>query len=196
MTKQKILHVDASARREGSLTREIGSFLAEKLGSADVVHRDLTETLPHVTETWMGANFTPGDHRTADMRATLALSDRLIAELRDADILVLGVPIYNFSVPAAMKAWIDMVCRAGETFSYSEEGPRGHLSGKKAYLVMASGGTPIGSEMDFATPYMRQFLKFIGIEDVEVIAAERTAFDAEAARASALRGARQALAAH
>ncbi|MGV6849740.1 MAG: FMN-dependent NADH-azoreductase [Marinibacterium sp.] len=195
MSHHTILHVDASARREGSLTRDVGAYLADQLGGADIVHRDLTETLPHVSETWMRANFTSPSDRSDDMRAALALSDSLIAELRAADILVLGIPIYNFSVPAAMKAWIDMVCRAGETFAYSEEGPKGLLTGKKAYLVMASGGTPIGSEIDFATPYMRQFLTFVGIEDVTLIAGERTAFDAAAAHAAAMNSVKQALAA-
>jgi FMN-dependent NADH-azoreductase len=103
--------------------------------------------------------------------AELAVSDALVAELEAADVIVIGAPIYNFSIPAVLKAWIDMVARAGVTFRYGEDGPEGLLNNKKAYVVMASGGVPIGSAMDFASPYLRHLLGFIGIHDVEFISA-------------------------
>jgi len=98
--------------------------------------------------------------------------------LKNADTLVIGVPIYNFSIAAALKAWIDMIARARLTFSYSENGPVGLLQGKKAYLVVASGGVPIGSPVDFATPYLLHTLSFVGITDVEIVAAGRLNSDA------------------
>ena len=126
-----------------------------------------------LSEAWVGANFTPDEARTPEQRETLALSDTLIAELEAADTLVLGVPIYNFGVPAAFKAWIDLVARARKTFKYSETGPVGLLEGKTAYVVVASGGTAAGSEIDFATPYLRHVLGFLGIHDVTIIAADQ-----------------------
>ena len=99
--------------------------------------------------------------------------DELVSELKNADVLVIGVPVYNFSIAATLKAWIDMIARARLTFQYTENGPVGLLEGKKAYLVVATGGVPIGGPMDFATPYLRHALSFIGITDVEIIAADR-----------------------
>ena len=131
-------------------------------------------------ESWVGANFTPDEARTAEQVQTLALSDTLIAELEAADTLVLGVPLYNFGVPAAFKAWIDLVARARKTFKYTENGPVGLLQDKKAYVVIASGGTKSGSEIDFATGYMRHLLGFLGITDVTFIAADQQMMHGEA----------------
>ncbi len=113
------------------------------------------------------------------------MSDSLVAELKDADVLVIGVPIYNFNVPASLKAWIDMIARARLTFRYTENGPEGLLQGKKAYLVVATGGVPVGSPVDFATPYLKHALGFIGITDVEIIAADRLNSQADEAMDSA-----------
>ena len=96
-----------------------------------------------------------------------------MSELRDADVVVMGVPVYNFSIPAVLKAWIDMISRARLTFRYTENGPVGLLQGKKAYIVVASGGVAVGSDYDFATPYLRHALAFIGITDIEFVAAEQ-----------------------
>ncbi|MCH8159834.1 MAG: NAD(P)H-dependent oxidoreductase, partial [Proteobacteria bacterium] len=112
-------------------------------------------------------------------RKTLAYSDTLVAELQNADVLVIGVSMYNFSITATLKAWIDMIARARLTFRYTENGPQGLLSGKKAYLVVATGGVPVGSPMDFATPYLRHALAFVGITDVEIVAADRLNSEAE-----------------
>ena len=100
------------------------------------------------------------------------VADALIAELQATDTLVLSLPVYNFTMPSTLKAWADLVARAGTTFRYTESGPEGLLTGKKAYVVIASGGTPIGSEIDFLTPWLRHFLGFLGITDVEIIAAD------------------------
>jgi len=179
----QVLEVSASARIEGSASRQLSKDLIAALDDrhdgVQVVHRDLVDGLPFVDEDWIEANFTPGETRTEIHRKTLAFSDSLVAELRNADILVIGVPVYNFSIPASLKAWIDMIARARETFRYTENGPEGLLEGKKAYLVVATGGVPVDSPMDFATPYLRHVLAFIGITDVEVIAADKLNSQAE-----------------
>ena len=107
------------------------------------------------------------------------IPDRLIDELKAADTIVIGLPVYNFGVPSGLKAWIDLVARAGATFRYTEAGPEGLLAGKRAIVAMASGGTEAGSAIDFATPYLRHVLGFIGITEVELVRADRLAFDAE-----------------
>ena len=187
-----ILRIDSSMRYNGSHSRHLTDQVIERLRAADpdirVTVRDLAETaVRFVDETWIGANFTAADDRTDDQKAALAQSDRLIEELRAADTIVIGVPVYNFSIPAALKAWIDLIARARETFRYSEEGPVGLLEGKRAILVYTSGGVAEGSEADFATPYLRFILGFVGITDVETIDAGQLMFEEteklEAARA-------------
>ncbi len=171
-----ILQIDASARIEESISRALTDKLVAKLSDerTRLIQRDVgQEPLPILTEDWVGANFTPDEARTPEQTDVLSLSDTLIGELEAADTLILGVPIYNFGIPAALKAWIDLVARARRTFRYSEAGPVGLLEGKKAYLVITSGGTQSGSDIDFATPYIRHVLGFIGIKDVEVIAADQ-----------------------
>jgi len=169
-----LLKVDSSARLMGSITRDLTTRIAERLGAAEVMTRDLAaEPLPLLSEDWVQANFTAADARSETQRTALALSDRLIAELQAADTVVIGLPIYNFGVPAALKAWVDLVARAGVTFRYTETGPQGLLEGKRAILAVASGGTEAGSAIDFATPYMKHALAFIGITDVDIIAADQ-----------------------
>jgi FMN-dependent NADH-azoreductase len=176
-TPLKVLEVAASGRNEGSVSRMLSAnllgALEERHGNIELTRRDLNKGLPFVDEAWINANFTAPEERNADQRAVLAESDSLVAELKAADVLVIGAPIYNFGIPAALKAWVDMVARARLTFRYTENGPQGLLEGKKAYVVIASGGVPVDSPVDFATPYLRHALAFIGITDVEVIAAER-----------------------
>ncbi len=180
-----VLRIDASARREGSVSRDLATKIINRLAPDRVIARDLATPPPLLDEAWVGANFTPSDQRTEDQRAKLALSDELIAELAAADTLVIGLPIYNFGVPAALKAWIDQVARAGVTFQYTETGPKGLLEGKRAIVAVASGGTEAGSEVDFATGYIRHVLGFIGIHDVAFVTADRLMVDAEAAMATA-----------
>ncbi|QFT71878.1 FMN-dependent NADH-azoreductase [Ruegeria sp. THAF33] len=184
MTKT-ILHIDSSARRVNSTTRDLSDRVVKQLGADRIIRRDLATPLPLLTEDWIAANFTPAEQRDDLQRDRLALSDELVTELQEADTIVIGLPIYNFSVPAAFKAWVDLVARAGLTFSYTENGPKGLLEGKRAILAIASGGVPVGSEADFATNYARHVLGFIGIHDVDVIAADQMAVNPDAALESA-----------
>lgn len=179
--KPSILRIDASARKHGSTSRALTDALIDKLSPASVAVRDLFQPLPFVTEDWIGANFTDEAERSAEQRETLALSDQLVEELVAADTLVLGVPVYNFGIPAALKAWVDLIARARKTFRYTETGPVGMLTGKKAYIALASGGTEIGSEIDFASGYLRQILSFVGIEDVTFVAADQQMVKGDAA---------------
>jgi FMN-dependent NADH-azoreductase len=173
----QVLAIHSSGRRDGSITRELSDNLVAALedhhGVIQLTQRDVGTGLPFVDAAWIEANFTPDESRTREHFETLALSDELVEELKTADAVVIGVPVYNFSISAALKAWIDMVSRARLTFRYTENGPVGLLAGKKAYVVVATGGVPVGSPVDFATPYLRHALSFLGITDVEVIAADR-----------------------
>ena len=182
-TALKILEVAASGRNDGSVSRMLSAdligALEDRHGSVELTRRDLNKGMPFVDDAWINANFTAPEERSAEQRSALAESDALVAELKAADVLVIGSPIYNFGVPAALKAWIDMVARVRLTFRYTENGPKGLLEGKKAYLVIASGGVPVDSAVDFATPYLRHALAFIGITDVEVIAADQLNSKAE-----------------
>lgn len=175
-TPLKILEVQASARAAGSMSRELTAdliaALEDRYGKTAITQRDLARGLPFIDEAWVGANFTPDEERTSTHRQILSRSDDLVAELRAADVIVIGAPIYNFSIPAVLKAWIDMIARARLTFRYTETGVEGLLKGKKAYVVVPSGGVPIGSPADFATPYLRHALGFVGITDVEFIGAQ------------------------
>ena len=180
-----LLRIDASARIEDSVTRrladELVAGLREKDAGLRVTQRELADGLPLLNEIWVNANFTDADQRSAEQREALALSDELIAELRAADAVALSSPVYNFGVPAVLKAWVDLVTRARETFRYGAQGPEGLLKDRPVYLVMASGGTAIGSEIDFAGRYLQHILGFIGIRDVRVIAADQMMVDEAAA---------------
>jgi FMN-dependent NADH-azoreductase len=161
-----VLEINASARQEGSISRhlvdDLVAALQDRYAGTRITRRDIAAGLPFISEDWVRANF----------RNILALSDELVSELEAANVVVIGAPIYNFSVPATLKAWIDMVARARKTFRYTETGVEGLLKGKKAFVVVPSGGVPVGSAMDFATPYLRHVLGFIGITDVEIIGAQ------------------------
>lgn len=177
---QTVLHIDASARTENSISRDLSARIVERFKPANIMRRDLATPLPLITGEWVGAKFTPADDRDDVQRDTLALSDQLVAEIKAADVIVIGAPIYNFSVPAVLKAWIDLIARAGVTFEYSANGPKGLMTGKRVVVAVASGGTKVGSNMDFATGYLRHIMGFIGITDVEFIAADQMAVEPEA----------------
>lgn len=181
-----ILRIDASMRRNGSVTRDLAEKVVAQFHGANVVIRDLADGVDLIDPHWIDANFTAPAERNDAQQAALANSDALVAELKAADVVIIGAPIYNFSVPAALKAWIDQICRARETFRYTENGPVGLLEGKRAIVLVASGGVPVDSPVDYMTPYLRHALGFVGIKDVTVIAADRlNGTDAEERIASA-----------
>lgn len=173
----RVLRVDASARVEGSITRGLADYLlkdlATRAGELRVARRDLAGGMPFVDADWVDANLTEPESRSITQCATLAESDALVDEAMAADIWVIATPIYNFGVPASLKAWVDQIARARRTFRYTNEGPQGLLTGKKVYILVATGGTEVGSAIDFATPWLRFVLGFLGVTDIEVIAADR-----------------------
>lgn len=173
----QILHIDASARYQDSQSRMLSKKLTEHLiqtepSGARRSYRDISQGLPFIDEDMIAAYYTPKDQLSEAQRAKIELSDRLVDELEQADVLVIGTPMYNFSVPAAFKAWIDLVARVGRTFRYSENGPIGLLENKRAFVVVTTGGTALGSSIDHLSNYVRHVLGFLGIEDVTVIAAD------------------------
>jgi FMN-dependent NADH-azoreductase len=161
-----VLKIDSSARLEGANSRIITNYLVQKLGQP-VIERDLVKKpLPPMSpQDLVGVHGSHDDERSS-LQHHLAISNELIAELQQADTLVLGAPMYNFSVPAYLKQWIDYVCRAGVSFRYTENGPEGLIAVKRAFIVTASGGTPIGSDMDFASRYLEHICRFLGVEEV------------------------------
>ncbi len=183
MNNQTILHIDSSGRAKGSITRELSELVVSRVlakkPDLTVNHRELSAEIPFVDEQWIGANFTPPEQRVEEQLETLAFSDKLVDELIEANTIVIGSPIYNFGIPAVLKAWIDMIARVHRTFRYTENGPIGLLEEKKVLIAMASGGVPIGSEMEFASHYLKQVLAFIGITDVTIIDASKINLSSE-----------------
>ncbi|MFT7473200.1 MAG: FMN-dependent NADH-azoreductase [Verrucomicrobiales bacterium] len=177
-----ILRLESSASGSASVTSGLNELLLERLTAihpdSTIVERDLT-ALPVLTADSFAANGTPVAERSADQSELASLADALIAELSAADVIVLGAPIYNFGLPSSVKAWMDLVARAGTTFTYTETGPKGLLEGKTAYVVTASGGVSIGDAADFATPHITLFLNFLGISDVSIIDAAGLMMDPE-----------------
>ena len=185
-----VLVINSSAAREGSVSRtlveEAVARLLESSPEAQVVRRDLgTSPVPHLTvETLSGVR---GQPATDAEHAARKLSDELIAELRAADTIVIGAPMYNFSVPTSLRAWFDYVLRAGETFSYSEAGPKGLLGGKRVIVIESRGGLysegPAGAA-DFQEPYLRHLLGFVGLTDVTFVHAEKIGYGPDARSAA------------
>lgn len=172
-----ILFITASIRSDAeSVSRGLGQRLVDGLAAqsgAAVTTRDLAANdVPYVSGERHAANLTPAADRTPEQADLAAYADTLIAELQAADTIVIAAPVYNFGPPATLKAWADLVARAGTTFRYTATGPEGLLTGKKAYLAIATGGTPVGSDFDFMSRWLTFFLGFIGITDVTVIAAD------------------------
>ena len=161
-----VLHINSSARLRNSNTRIIGQYLVDALAQP-VVSRDLAQhPLPPINAEDLVDVHGSSDNQRPSFQAQLALSAQLIDELKSADTLVLAAPMYNFAIPAVLKQWIDSICRAGVSFKYTEQGPVGLLGVKRAFIITASGGTPLGSEMDFASGYLEHICNFIGIADV------------------------------
>jgi FMN-dependent NADH-azoreductase len=154
------------------LSQQIEQILSEKHEDINLIQRDVSQDLPLINAEWIGAAYTPAADRNERQQQLLALSDELISELKSVDEIIIATPMYNFSVPVGLKAWIDLIARAGETFHYTAEGPQGLVENKPITLIISTGGVPIGSTMDFVTAYLKQVFGFIGITDVNVISAE------------------------
>lgn len=180
-----ILQINSSARAEGSQSTRLAGQIVERLRAAHpegwLQVRDLGRT-PHpaLDEAALAALFTPADKRSAGQAARVAQDDALIEELKASDVIVLGVPMYNFGVPTQLKNWIDAVARAGVTFKYTEKGPIGLVQGKKVYVALTRGGMYRNTPADTQVPYLKTFLGFIGLTDVEFIYAEGLAMGPEA----------------
>ena len=172
---KNVLRITTSIMGEGSVSSELMNEVLARLGaeeSLDVIERNFTdEVIPHLDGAWLTALSTAQADRSPEQQAKVAFSDKLVDELLAADTLVIGLPMYNFSIPSMLKAWIDHIARAGITFKYTENGAVGLLEGKKVYLVAAMGGIHESSETDFVRPYMKQIMAFIGISDVHFITA-------------------------
>ena len=161
-----VLHINSSARLKHSNTRIIGQYLVAALGEP-VIDRDLAQQpLPPISAQDLVGVHGSSDSQRDSLQSQLNLSAQLIDELKSAETLVLAAPMYNFGIPASLKQWIDAICRAGVSFKYTEQGPVGLLGIKRAFIITASGGTPIGSEMDFVSRYLEHICRFIGITEV------------------------------
>ena len=173
-----LLQINASINNgNGQSSQLADQFVAAFLGrnpTAKIVVRDVAaaEPVPHLNAERFGAFITKAEERSAAQHAVVAYSDALINELKQADVIVLGLPMYNFGVPSQLKAYFDHIARAGVTFKYTDKGPVGLVTGKKAYVFAARGGLYAGSPLDTQTGYVRDFLRFIGIGDVEFVYAE------------------------
>jgi FMN-dependent NADH-azoreductase len=172
-----ILQINGSARSEGANSTRVANAIVARLlagnPQARVALRDLARNpAPVIDEAALGALFSPAEQRSPEQAVRVAESDALIAEVQAADVIVLGVPMYNFGISSQLKNWIDAVARAGVTFRYTENGPEGLLKGKKAIVAFARGGRYRGTAADTQTPYLQAVLGFVGITDVRFVYAE------------------------
>lgn len=181
MSSKKILQLNSSIMEEQSYSRKLGNAIVvkikEKYPESTVEQLDLVESnIPHLTPETLQAMFTPAEHLTEDGKQKLVLSDKLVKQLFDADIIVIGAALINRTIHSSLKAWIDHITRKGITFGYSKEGlPMGFVEGKKVYVAMASGGIytdEYSKTNDFVAPYLQSFLGFLGMTDLTVFRAE------------------------
>ena len=180
---KKILNIATSTKGDASFSNKLSNAILDKLetiyGEVQVKTTDLTKTpSPYLTGLDISAFYTPVEQHTEDQKETLKYSDEAVKDILEADIIVIGVPLYNFGIPAVLKGWIDQVARAGKTFSYDENGPKGLLTDKKVFLSIASGA--IFSEgpyksYDFSESYLRTVLGFLGITDITTFRVEGSA---------------------
>jgi FMN-dependent NADH-azoreductase len=189
--KTNTLLIVNSSPRSGSVSRRLTSHVAKQWKQRNpdgrIIERDLTAKTPaFVSEDWIQASYTPEAQRTTQQQQVLAQSDALIGELMAADVIVIGAPMHNFSISAPLKAWIDLIVRAGKTFSYGENGPKGLIPSEKRVLVIVSRGGSYGegSPADFQVPYLRHMLRFVGLNNLSVIDADQQAYGPEAAQKS------------
>ncbi len=179
------LLITSSAKKTGSHSRTIARYLVENL-KGDWVERDVaTHPVAPVSADDLIAVHENHESLTQTAQDLMALSNTLIAELNDAENLVIATPMYNFSVPASLKQWIDHVCRAGITFKYTQNGPEGLLNTQRAYIITATGGTPVGSDMDYASKYLEHICRFLGINEIHHIDASGSKGNKEAIITSA-----------
>ena len=177
----KILKINSSIQTEKSVGRKLVDQLASRFTDDEnnVIERDLAMGLPLLTQDMVNAFYTPEDDRTDNQKEEIVLSNLLIKEIEDSEIIVMGIPIYNFSVAGSVKAYFDLIARVGVTFKYTDKGPVGLFENKKVYVVITSGGTPFMSDADFASAYIKHFLRFIGITDVNFISADQLMINSE-----------------
>lgn len=170
---KNILNIQSSASGPKSVTSKLSQAVLEHLktqGNLTLIERDLQKSdLPLLHPEMTGAYFTPEDQRSQEQNDLLTTSNVYVQEWMDSDVIIMSAPMYNFGIPAALKAYFDLLARVNLTFSYTAEGPVGHLKNKKVIVTVATGGTPLGSPYDFVTPYVKQFLNFLGIEDITFI---------------------------
>ena len=178
----KIYQIDSSARKQGSYTRALAKKLLEKIKKPDdeIIYRDLDDEMVFVSGlTESGMKIDKKD-QTEHHKKMFELSDKLVKELKESDIIIISAPIYNYGPPATLKAWSDLAARVGETFRFKENGRReGLLKNKRAYLVITSGGTKLNSKEDFLTPWLKFILNFFGIEKIDIISADQMSLDYE-----------------
>lgn len=178
-----LLQINSSLLGENSASSELArrlvqSWQAQNPGGRTIVRDLAADPVPHLTGERFQAFMSKPEERTLEQHAVVSYSDELIDELRSADVIVLGAPMYNFSVPSTLRAYLDHVARAGVTFRYTANGPEGLLQGKKVYVVVTRGGV-YPEAADTQTPYLRQILGFIGLTDIEFIHAEGLAMGEE-----------------
>jgi len=175
----KILFYKTSPKNEGSISTELGEYLVDRLskeGNTNVSKRQLNQ-IPFINQQIINGLYISDNEKTLEQLEALKISDAIVKDVHENDTIIISTPIYNFAAPAVLKAWADLVARLNKTFQYTDNGPVGLLKNKKAYIVVSSGGTKIGSEIDFFTPWMKFFLNFIGIKDVTFISADELMSD-------------------
>ena len=176
----KIYQIDSSARKKGSTYRSLAKKLIKKIKKPGdkVIYRDLDDEMVFVSGlTESGMKIAKKD-QTKEHKKMFKLSDTLVRELKESDIIIISAPIYNYGPPATLKAWSDLAARVGETFRFKPNGRReGLLRNKRAYLVITSGGTKLNSKEDFLTPWLKFILNFFGIKKIDVISADQMALN-------------------
>ena len=178
----KIYQIDSSARKKGSTSRALAKKLLDKIKKPEdeIIYRDLDDEMLFVAGLTESGMSIPENERTEQHKKMFELSDKLVNELKESDIIIISTPIYNFGPPATLKAWSDLAARVKSTFKYSSDGKQiGLLENKKVYLVVTSGGTKIDSKEDFLTPWLKHVLNFFGIKDIKTIYADQMSIDYE-----------------
>jgi FMN-dependent NADH-azoreductase len=178
----KIYQIDCSARKKGSASRDLAKKLLDKIKKPEdkVIYRDLDNEMLFVAGLTESGMSMPENERTEHHKKMFELSDKLVKELKDSDIIIISTPIYNFGPPATLKAWSDLTARVKSTFKYSPDGKQiGLLENKKVYLVITSGGTRVESKDDYLTPWLKHVLNFFGIKSIHIISADQMSIDYE-----------------